>query len=311
MTAPIAEKAKTFQEVILRLQNFWAERGCLVMQPTDVEVGAGTLNKHTFLRALGPEPWNVAYVEPCRRPADGRYGENPNRYQHYYQFQVILKPSPADVQEQYLDSLRALGLDPIEFDVRFVEDDWEHPALGAAGLGWEVWAQGMEVTQFTYFQKCGGMDLPRISCELTYGLERLAMYLQNVESISDLVWAVLPSGQPITYGDVHLQDEYEWSHYNFNEANIERCFAFFEQYQKEAEDLLKGGWVLPAYDYALKCSHTFNLLDARGAISVTERAAYIARIRTLARECASKYLESRKERDFPMLVGEDRERLLP
>jgi glycyl-tRNA synthetase alpha chain len=310
MPLPVADKPKTFQEVILRLQNFWADRGCLIVQPTDVEVGAGTLNKHTFLRVLGPEPWNVAYVEPCRRPADGRYGENPNRTQHYYQFQVILKPAPDDVQEQYLDSLRVLGLDPIDFDVRFVEDDWEHPALGAAGLGWEVWAQGMEVTQFTYFQKCGGMELPRISCELTYGVERLAMYLQDVEVMSELVWSVLPSGQEIKYGDVHQQDEFEWSHYNFNEANLKRCFSFFEQYREEAEELLEKGWVLPAYDYTLKCSHTFNLLDARGAISVTERAAYIGRIRNLARSCAKMYLESRKERGFPMLQGQERDHFM-
>lgn len=309
---PVAEPAQTFQEMLLRLQRHWADHGCLIMQPTDVEVGAGTLNKHTFLRCLGPEPWNVAYVEPCRRPTDGRYGENPNRLQHYYQYQVLMKPSPKNVQELYLDSLRVLGIDPIAFDVRFVEDDWEHPALGAAGLGWEVWAQGMEVTQFTYFQQCGGFDLPRVSCELTYGVERLAMYLQNVESVYDLVWTVLPSGQKVTYRDVHHQDEVEWSHYNFSHANVEMCFSQFEQYRLEAEKLLAldEPLVLPAYDYTLKCSHTFNLLDARGAISVTERAAYIARIRTLARGCAEGWMQTRRRIGFPMLQGEDRERYL-
>lgn len=306
----IADKASTFQEVILRLNQFWADRGCLIMQPVDVEVGAGTLNKHTFLRVLGPEPWNVAYVEPCRRPTDGRYGENPNRLQHYYQYQVILKPSPKQVQEHYLDSLRCLGIDPIAFDVRFVEDDWEHPALGAWGLGWEVWAQGMEVTQFTYFQQCGGLDLPRVSCELTYGLERLALYLQEKESVYDLVWAELPTGQEISYGDVHLQDEKEWSAYNFEHADVEMCFNAFEQCRKEAEHLLEKKLVMPAYDYTLKCSHIFNLLDARGAVSVTERAAYIGRIRTLARGCAEAFAASREDLGFPMLVGADREKFI-
>jgi glycyl-tRNA synthetase alpha chain len=311
MARPIADRATTFQEVLLRLQSFWDKKGCLITQPTDVEVGAGTLNKNTFLRVLGPEPWNVAYIEPCRRPTDGRYGENPNRLQAYYQYQVILKPTPDDVQEQYLDSLRALGVDPIAFDVRFVEDDWEHPALGAAGLGWEVWAQGMEVTQFTYFQQCGGFDLERISCELTYGVERLAMYLQGVDSVYDLVWTVLPSGQKVTYGDVHHQDEVEWSHYNFEQADTAMCFELFEKYRVEAEKLLAAELVLPAYDYALKCSHTFNLLDARGAISVTERAAYIARIRDLARGCAAAYRGRRESLGFPMLIGADRDRFLP
>jgi glycyl-tRNA synthetase alpha chain len=307
---PIADRATTFQEVILRLQRFWAEKGCLIVQPTDVEVGAGTLNKHTFLRVLGPEPWSVAYVEPSRRPTDGRYGDNPNRGQHYYQFQVLLKPSPKDVQEQYLDSLRALGIDPATFDVRFVEDDWEHPALGAAGLGWEVWAQGMEVTQFTYFQQCGGLELPRVACELTYGLERLAMYLQNVESMYDLVWAVLPSGQVVSYGDVHKQDEFEWSHFNFKVANIEELFKYFTYCESEAKACLAvtdpGPLVLPAYDHTLKCSHTFNVLQARGVISQTERAAYIARIRDLARACAETYLKGREAKGFPMLIGDER-----
>ncbi|OGQ16861.1 MAG: glycine--tRNA ligase subunit alpha, partial [Deltaproteobacteria bacterium RBG_16_71_12] len=305
-----APPATTFQEVILRLQRFWANKGCLIVQPTRTEVGAGTLNKHTFLRVLGPEPWNVAYVEPSSRPTDGRYGENPNRLQHYYQFQVILKPSPKDIQEQYLDSLRELGIDPIEFDVRFVEDDWEHPALGAAGLGWEVWAQGMEVTQFTYFQQCGGLELPRVSVELTYGLERLAMYLQNVENVYDLVWAELPSGQKISYGDVHKQDELEWSHYNFKQADTAALLSQLGQFELEAKRLLAveepGPLVLPAYEHTLKCSHWFNVLQARGVVSQTERAGYIARIRELARGCAETYLASRASRGFPMLTGADR-----
>jgi glycyl-tRNA synthetase alpha chain len=314
-TANTWPKASTFQEVILRLQRFWADRGCLIVQPSSVEVGAGTLNKHTFLRVLGPEPWSVAYVEPSRRPTDGRYGESPNRGQHYYQFQVILKPSPKDVQEQYLDSLRALGIEPAAFDVRFVEDDWEHPALGAAGLGWEVWAQGMEVTQFTYFQQCGGLELPRVSCELTYGLERLAMYLQGVENMFDLVWAVLPSGQAITYGDVHKQDEYEWSFYNFKEADVAALFAQFQAHEAEAKKLLStstpGPLVLPAYEQVLRCSHTFNVLQARGVISQTERAGYIGRIRELARACAETYLKSREARGFPMLSPDDRKLFAP
>ena len=305
-----SEPAKTFQEVILRLQRFWADRGCLIVQPTRTEVGAGTLNKHSFLRVLGPEPWNVAYVEPSSRPTDGRYGENPNRLQHYYQFQVVLKPSPKDVQELYLDSLRALGIEPADFDVRFVEDDWEHPALGAAGLGWEVWAQGMEVTQFTYFQQCGGLELPRVACELTYGLERLAMYIQNVENVYDLVWAVLPSGQQVSYGDVHKQDEFEWSHYNFKQANTDSLLRYFDDCESEATRLLAltdpHPLVLPAYELTLKCSHTFNVLQARGIVSQTERAAYIGRIRELARTCAELWLASREAKGFPMLTGPDR-----
>jgi glycyl-tRNA synthetase alpha chain len=309
-TAAKVETARTFQEVILRLQRFWADRGCIIVQPTRTEVGAGTLNKHTFLRVLGPEPWNVAYVEPSSRPTDGRYGENPNRLQHYYQFQVILKPSPKNVQELYLDSLRALGIEPADFDVRFVEDDWEHPALGAAGLGWEVWAQGMEVTQFTYFQQCGGLELPRVACELTYGLERLAMYLQNVENVYDLVWAELPSGQKISYGDVHKQDELEWSHYNVKQADTAALLRYFDDCEREAKRLLEvkepHALVLPAYEHTLKCSHTFNVLQARGVVSQTERAGYIARIRDLARGCATQYLATREARGFPMLVGPDR-----
>ncbi len=304
------EAARTFQEVILRLQRFWADQGCVIVQPTRTEVGAGTLNKHTFLRVLGPEPWNVAYVEPSSRPTDGRYGENPNRLQHYYQFQVLLKPSPKNVQELYLSSLRELGIEPADFDVRFVEDDWEHPALGAAGLGWEVWAQGMEVTQFTYFQQCGGLELPRVACELTYGLERLAMYIQNVENVYDLVWAELPSGQKVSYGDVHKQDEFEWSHYNFKHADTAALLRHFDDCEREAQRLLKVSdphpLVLPAYEHTLKCSHSFNVLQARGVVSQTERAAYIARIRDLARGCAETYLATRQAKGFPMLVGPDR-----
>lgn len=296
-------KAQTFQEVILRLQQYWSDNGCIIAQPTDVEVGAGTLNKHTFLRVLGPEPWNVAYVEPSRRPTDGRYGENPNRFQHYYQFQVILKPAPSNPQELYLESLKAIGLDAIENDIRFVEDDWEHPGLGAAGLGWEVWGQGMEITQFTYFQQCGGLELDEVACELTYGLERIAMCVQGVDNAYDLVWAVMPSGQKVTYADVHRQDEKEWSDHNFNQADIEMCARHLRDYEAQAKSLLEQKLVLPAYDYALKCSHLFNVLDARGAIKAVDRPAYIGRIRDLAKKCAERYLESRAELGFPMLVS--------
>ncbi|MBH1989077.1 MAG: glycine--tRNA ligase subunit alpha [Myxococcaceae bacterium] len=294
-------KAQTFQEVILRLQQFWSEQGCMIAQPTGVEVGAGTLNKHTFLRVLGPEPWNVAYVEPSRRPTDGRYGENPNRFQHYYQFQVILKPAPRNPQELYLNSLRAIGLDPIENDIRFVEDDWEHPGLGAAGLGWEVWAQGMEVTQFTYFQQCGGLELDEVSCELTYGLERLAMCVLEVDNAYDLTWATLANGQKVTYADVHQQDEREWSHHHFHEVDIEMCQRHLNDYEKQAQSLLDAKLALPAYDYALKCSHLFNLLDARGAIKAIDRPTFIGRVRNLTKRCAELYLESRREQGFPML----------
>ncbi|MEI6790129.1 MAG: glycine--tRNA ligase subunit alpha [Myxococcaceae bacterium] len=296
-------KAVTFQEIILRLQKFWSDQGCIITQPTDIEVGAGTLNKNTFLRVLGPEPWNVAYVESCRRPTDGRYGENPNRLQHYYQFQVILKPTPNNPQELYLESLKSIDLDLIQNDIRFVEDDWEHPGLGAAGLGWEVWAQGMEVTQFTYFQQCGGLELDSIACEITYGLERLAMCVQGVDNLYDLIWAFLPSGQPVTYGDMHKQDEFEWSHHNFNQVNIDMCTRHLQDYQAQAMALLEQKLVLPAYDYVLKCSHVFNLLDARGAIKATDRPGYIGKIRDLAKQCASSYLESRRELGFPMCVS--------
>lgn len=277
-----------FQEVILTLQNYWADYGCVITQPYDVEKGAGTFNPATFLRSLGPDSWKAAYVEPSRRPTDGRYGENPNRLQHYYQFQVILKPSPKDVQDIYLESLSKLGIDLAKHDVRFVEDDWESPTLGAWGLGWEVWLDGMEVTQFTYFQQVGGFDLKPISVELTYGLERLAMYIQGVSNVFELEWAL-----GVKYGDVHHQSEVEWSTYNFEEADVELLYELFEKYEKESKRILDRKLVLPAYDYVLKCSHVFNLLDARGAISVTERTHFIARVRNLARECAKLYLEKK------------------
>ncbi len=285
-----------FQRVIMELQRFWSEQGCLIMQPYDVEVGAGTFNPATFLRVLGPEPWKVAYVEPSRRPTDGRYGKNPNRLQHYYQFQVVLKPSPLDVQELYLDSLRHLGIDPLEHDIRFVEDDWESPTLGAWGLGWEVWLDGMEITQFTYFQQAGGIDLDPISVEITYGLERIAMYLQGVDSVFDIIWA-----EGVTYGEVHRQGEVEWSRYNFEEANIDMLFSLFDMFEKESMRLIQRGLVLPAYDYCLKCSHAFNLLDARGALSVTERTRYILRVRELAKKCAEEYIRQRERMGFPLM----------
>jgi len=285
-----------FQEVIFTLQKYWASRGCAVHQPYDIEVGAGTFNPATFFRVLGPEPYNAAYVEPSRRPTDGRYGENPNRLQHYYQYQVILKPSPEDVQNLYLDSLVALGIDPLEHDIRFVEDDWESPTLGAWGLGWEVWLDGMEITQFTYFQQVGSIDLKPIAVELTYGLERIAMYLQNVDNVYDLTW-----NGTLTYGDVHLETEKQFSRYNFEESSKERLFQWFDMYEQEAAGLLEKGLVLPAYDYTLKCSHSFNLLDARGAISVTERTGFIGRVRKLARLCAEEYVKQREAMGFPLL----------
>ncbi len=277
-----------FQSVILTLQNYWSDRGCLIAQPYDIEKGAGTMNPHTFLRSLGPQPWNVAYVEPCRRPTDGRYGENPNRLQHYYQFQVLLKPSPDDVLDQYLASLKVLGIDPAGHDIRFVEDDWESPTLGAWGVGWEVWLDGMEVTQFTYFQQAGGIDCRPVPVEITYGLERLAMYLQGVDSIFDIVWR-----GDVTYGQVHHRNEVEQSFYNFGKKgqDDQRLMQFFQQYEAEAQEQIKAELPLPAFDYVLKCSHTFNLLDARGVISVTERTRYIGRIRNLARQVAKLYLE--------------------
>ena len=290
----------TFQGLILALQQFWANQGCVVLQPLDMEVGAGTFHPATFLRALGPETWNAAYVQPSRRPTDGRYGENPNRLQHYYQFQVVMKPSPADIQARYLDSLRALGIDPLVHDIRFVEDNWESPTLGAWGLGWEVWLNGMEVTQFTYFQQAGGIECYPVTGEITYGLERIAMYLQEVDSVYDLVWTLSPDGEPVTYGDVFLQNEREQSAYNFEHADVDALFAAFAQCEKECTRLLEKHLPLPAYEQVLKASHTFNLLDARHAISVTERQRYILSVRTLARQVALAYFESRRQQGFPL-----------
>ncbi len=286
----------TFQELLITLQRFWADQGCLIAQPYDIEVGAGTFNPATLLRVLGPEPWNAAYVEPSRRPTDGRYGENPNRLQHYYQYQVIMKPSPKNIQELYLGSLKALGIDPLDHDIRFVEDDWESPTLGAWGLGWEVWLDGMEITQFTYFQQAGGIDLHPVSVELTYGPERIAMYLQGVESVYDLQWT-----KGVTYGDVHHRGEVEHSIYNFEQADVDMLFRLFSMYEAESSRIAALGLVLPAYDYCLKCSHTFNLLNARGAISVAERNSLIGRLRNLARLCAEGYLKQREEMGFPLL----------
>jgi glycyl-tRNA synthetase alpha chain len=286
----------TFQDVILTLQGFWAGRGCILQQPYDLETGAGTFNPATFLRALGPEPFNVAYVEPCRRPKDGRYGENPNRWGAYYQYQVILKPSPKDVVEVYFESLRALGIDPLEHDLRLVEDNWEAPTQGAWGLGWEVWADGMEITQFTYFQQVGGFPLKPITAEITYGLERIAMYLQNVDTFNELVWT-----EGITYADVHLQGEVEFSHYHFEEADVALHLRLFEDFEREGLLLLDKGLVFPGYDMCLKCSHVFNVLDARGAISVAERQRYIGRVRRLARRAAEAYLDKRAALGYPLL----------
>ena len=285
-----------FQDVILELHKFWARKGCVMVQPYDLEVGAGTFHPTTLLKALGPEPWNVAYVQPSRRPTDGRYGDNPNRLQHYYQYQVILKPSPFDVQDQYLQSMKALGIDPLDHDIRFVEDDWESPTLGASGLGWEVWLDGMEITQFTYFQMAGSVELHPISVELTYGLERIAMYLQGVDNVYDLQW-----NDDIKYRDVHHQQEVEQSTYNFERADVPLLFELFQKYETESARQIEDGLVLPAYEYCLKCSHTFNLLDARGAISVTERTGYIARIRNLARLSAEAYLKQREDMGYPLL----------
>jgi len=285
-----------FQEVILSLQKFWARKGCVLVQPYDIEVGAGTFHPATLLKVLGPEPWNVAYVQPSRRPTDGRYGENPNRLQHYYQFQVILKPSPIDVQKQYLQSLKALGINSLEHDIRFVEDDWESPTLGASGLGWEVWLDGMEITQFTYFQMAGSIELHPVSVEITYGLERISMYLQGVDNVYDLQW-----NNNITYGDVYHQQEIEQSIYNFELAVVDMLLDLFNKYEAEGMSIIKEKLVIPAYEYCLKCSHTFNILDARGAISVTERTGYIARIRNLARACAEQYLAQREAKGFPNL----------
>ncbi len=285
-----------FQDVILNLQKFWTEHGCVLQQPYDMEVGAGTFNPATFLRVIGPEPWKTAYVEPSRRPADGRYGENPNRLQHYYQFQVILKPAPADIQDLYLQSMQILGIDTNKHDIRFVEDDWESPTLGAWGLGWEVWLNGMEITQFTYFQQVGGIDLDPISVEITYGLERISMYLQEKESVYDLNWS-----NDVTYGQIHHQGEVEHSKYNFEMSDSEMLLDFFDKCEKESLNLCTANLAWPAYDYCLKCSHVFNLLEARGAISITERTGYIARVRNLASKVAALYNEQRKEMGYPML----------
>ncbi len=293
-------KNNTFQEIILTLQQYWADKGCAVLQPYDMEVGAGTFHSATFLRALGPEPWAAAYVQPSRRPTDGRYGENPNRLQHYYQFQVVIKPSPDNIQELYLGSLEALGIDTETHDIRFVEDDWESPTLGAWGLGWEVWLNGMEVTQFTYFQQAGGLECKPVTGEITYGLERFAMYVQGVESVYDLVWSDGPFGK-ITYGDVFHQNEVEQSDYNFNHADTDYLFKSFTFYEGEVERLLAADLVLPAYEMVLKASHAFNLLDARKAISVTERQSYILRVRKMASAVAQSYYAAREKMGFPML----------
>jgi glycyl-tRNA synthetase alpha chain len=285
-----------FQDIIMELNTFWAEKGCVIQQPYDMEVGAGTFHPATLLRALGPEPWKAAYVQPSRRPTDGRYGENPNRLQHYYQYQVVIKPSPLEIQEMYLESLKRFGLNLLEHDIRFVEDDWESPTLGAWGLGWEVWLDGMEITQFTYFQQAGSLDLQPITVEITYGLERIAMYLQKVDSVYSIAW-----NKEITYGEIFHQAEVEFSTFNFEEANVEGLIHFFDSYETEALKLLDKRLVLPAYDYCLKCSHTFNLLDARKAISVAERTRYIGRIRNIARKVAEQYTEQRKEMGYPLL----------
>jgi len=286
-----------FQELIMALEKYWADNGCLIQQPYDLEVGAGTFNPATLLRTLGPEPWSVAYVEPSRRPTDGRYGENPNRLGHYYQYQVIIKPSPIDIQDMYLMSLKALGLDPLDHDIRFVEDDWESPTVGASGLGWEVWLDGMEITQFTYFQQAGSIRLDPISVEITYGLERISMYLQEKENVFDLMW-----NDRLTYGDVHKKGEWELSVYNFETADVDMFVKMFDMQERESIKLSEKGLVLPAYDYCLKCSHTFNILDARGAISVTERTHYIDRIRNLARLAAKNYLVQREEMGYPLII---------
>ena len=310
MSTPAPPSApETFQELILRLQQFWAREGCVILQPLDMEVGAGTMHPATFLRAIGPETWNAAYVQPSRRPKDGRYGENPNRLQHYYQFQVVMKPSPDDFQDLFIESLRQLGIDPSVHDIRFVEDNWESPTLGAWGLGWEVWLNGMEVTQFTYFQQAGGLECYPVTGEITYGIERIAMYLQGVDSLYDLVWANGPQG-PVSYRDVFHQNEVEMSRYNFEEADVAWLFSCFEKHESECQRLIERELPLPAYEQVLKASHTFNLLDARQAISVTERQRYILRVRTLARAVAQSYYGKRKSLGFPMASEALRNELL-
>lgn len=295
-----------FQDIIKELNTYWASAGCVVLQPYDMEVGAGTFHPATLLRALGPEPWKASYVQPSRRPTDGRYGENPNRLQHYYQYQVVLKPSPKEVQEMYLESLKRFGLNLLEHDIRFVEDDWESPTLGAWGLGWEVWLDGMEITQFTYFQQAGSIDLKPITVEITYGLERIAMYLQKVDSVYDIAW-----NNKVTYGQIFHQAEKEFSAFNFEEANVADLIVSFDNYERDALQLVEKGLILPGYDYCLKCSHTFNLLDARKAISVAERTRYIGRIRNIARKVAQRYLEQREGMGFPLLGAEERTTVEP
>ena len=297
-----ASDITTFQGLIIALEKYWADQGCAILQPYDMEMGAGTFHTATFLRSIGPEPWNAAYVQPSRRPTDGRYGENPNRLQHYYQYQVAMKPSPDNIQELYLQSLQMLGLDPLVHDIRFVEDNWESPTLGAWGLGWEVWLNGMEVTQFTYFQQVGGLDCRPVTGEITYGLERIAMYLQGVESVFDLVWTHGPQG-PVTYRDVFHQNEVEQSAYNFEHADVDFLFTLFDQCEKDSARLIEAGLPLPAYEQVLKASHAFNLLDARHAISVTERQRFILRVRTLARAVAQAYYDAREALGFPMLAS--------
>lgn len=289
----------SMQDIILTLQQFWAKQGCMLMQSYDTEKGAGTMSPYTFLRAIGPEPWNVAYVEPSRRPADGRYGENPNRLYQHHQFQVIMKPSPDNIQELYLDSLRALGIDPLEHDIRFVEDNWENPSMGCAGVGWEVWLDGMEITQFTYFQQVGGLEVRPVAVEVTYGLERLSSYIQDVNSVFELEWA-----DGVKYGDIFKEPEFEHSKYSFEESNQEMLFELFDTYEKEAKKQIENGLVHPAYDYILKCSHTFNLLDDRGAVSVTERAGYLSRIRNMARMVARAFVAERKKLGYPLIKDE-------
>ncbi len=300
----VPDTPRTFQGLIMALQQYWGAQGCALLQPFDMEVGAGTFHPATFLRAVGPEPWRAAYVQPSRRPTDGRYGENPNRLQHYYQFQVVLKPSPDNIQDLYLGSLRELGIDTLVHDIRFVEDNWESPTLGAWGLGWEVWLNGMEVTQFTYFQQVGGLECKPVTGEITYGLERIAMYLQEVESVFDLVWTESPDG-PISYRDVFHQNEVEMSAYNFEHADVDAMFGWFDTCERESNRMIEAGLPLPAYEMALKASHAFNLLDARSAISVTERQRYILRVRTLSRQVAEAYYASRDALGFPMLAAGD------
>ena len=295
-------KKLSVQEIILTLQKYWADQGCMLMEAYDTEKGAGTMSPYTFLRAIGPEPWNAAYVEQYRRPADGRYGENPNRLYQHHQFQVVMKPSPENIQELYLGSLKALGIDPLEHDIRFVEDNWENPSMGCAGVGWEVWLDGMEVTQFTYFQQVGGLEVHPVTSEVTYGLERLSSYIQDVESVFDLEW-----GNGVSYGDIFKEPEYEHSKYSFEESNQAMLETMFNDFEAEANRLIEKGLVHPAYDYILKCSHTFNLLDARGTVSVTERAGFLSRIRNMARKVARAFVEEREKLGFPLLKNDDKE----